>query len=107
MALYVAYFRFKPGTDLLGGMQAFERRKDFEHPPQSEVLGEFWVQAPPDEPQVVLVWNAADEAAADYYRAAWEDLFDITIHPATEPVGEIPADIAASLGVNRPTDDSG
>ena len=60
-------------------------------------VGEFWVNAPSDQPQVVLVWEADDEAAGDYYEAAWGDIFDITISQATRPVSEIPVDIAATL----------
>ncbi|MCA9822506.1 MAG: hypothetical protein R3C29_06360 [Dehalococcoidia bacterium] len=99
MALYVAFFRFKPGTDLGAGLEAFERRKAFSHPPRASVLGEYWVQASGSDPQVVLAWEADDEGPGDYYRAAWDDLFDITICPATQPVGEIPAEVAASLGL--------
>jgi hypothetical protein len=99
MAVYLAFFRFKPGMDIVGGLQAFERRKAFSHPPQANVLGEYWVQASGDDPQVVLAWEADDEGPGDYYMAAWDDLFDITIAPATLPVGEIPADVATMLGL--------
>ncbi|MGE5596721.1 MAG: hypothetical protein ACM3S1_11890 [Hyphomicrobiales bacterium] len=97
MALWVAYFTFKPGTNVLQGMAAFERRKTFEHPHQATVLGEYWVNAPGDKPQVVLVWEADDEAAGDYYEAAWGDLFDITIAQATRPVTELPAELPGDL----------
>ena len=100
MALYVAFFRFKPGTDLIAGIEAFERRKAFTHPPQAKVLGEYWIQAPADDPQVVLAWEADDEGPGDYYRAAWEDLFDINIAPATHPVNEIPAEVASLLNLS-------
>jgi hypothetical protein len=93
MGLYVAYFRFKPGTNVLQGMAAFERRKEFEHPHMATVLGEYWVNAPEGQPQVVLIWEAEDEAAGDYYEAAWGDLFEITVSPATRPVSEVPADL--------------
>jgi len=88
--LWVALFRFREGADLVAGMKAFERRKTFEHPRQAEVIGEFWVNAPPGEPQVVLIWEAEDEGPGDYYEAAWGDLFDIVIAPATRPVSELP-----------------
>ena len=39
---------------------------------------------------MVVVWEADDEAAGDYYDAAWGDLFDITISGATRPVSELP-----------------
>lgn len=97
MALYVAYFRFKPGTNALKGLEAFERRKAFEHPPQASVVGEFWVSAPEDQPQVVLIWEAADEGPADYYQAAWEDIFEITIAQATRPVSELPETLPEAL----------
>ncbi len=97
MALYVAYFHFKPGTNVLQGLEAFERRKRFEHPPQATVLGEYWVNAPEGMPQVVVVWEAEDEGPGDYYDAAWGDLFDITVSLATKPVSEIPADIPEGL----------
>ena len=90
MALWVAFFRFRQGAGLGQGMQAFERRKTFQHPARSTLLGEFWVNAPVGEPQVVLAWECEDEAAGDYYEAAWGDLFDITIAGATKPVTELP-----------------
>jgi hypothetical protein len=90
MALWVAYLKFKPGTNVLQGLVAFERRKDFQHPAHTEVLGEYWVNAPADQPQVVLVWEAEDEGPGDYYEAAWGDLFDVTIAQATRPVSELP-----------------
>ena len=97
MALYVAYFRFKPGTNILQGLAAFERRKTFEHPPQATVLGEYWVSAPEDQPQVVVIWEADDEGPGDYYDAAWGDIFDITVAQATRPVSEIPDDLPEQL----------
>ncbi len=97
MTLYVAYFKFKPGTNVLQGMEAFERRKTFEHPGQANVIGEYWVNAPEDQPQVVVVWEAEDEGPGDYYDAAWGDIFDITISQATRPVSEIPDDIGETL----------
>jgi hypothetical protein len=39
MGLYVAYFKFRPGTNALQGLEAFERRKTFQHPPQANVIG--------------------------------------------------------------------
>lgn len=90
MALWVAYFRFKAGTNVLEGLEAFERRKTFEHPAQAEVIGEYWVNAPVDQPQVVVVWEADDEGPGDYYEAAWGDLFEITVAQATRPVSDLP-----------------
>jgi hypothetical protein len=98
MTLYVAYLKFREGTDPLQGLQAFERRKTFEHPAQAHVVGEFWVNAPAHMPQVVLIWEADDEGPGDYYEAAWGDVFDITIAPATRPLAELPADLPANLG---------
>ncbi|MCK9518628.1 MAG: hypothetical protein M0R74_06315 [Dehalococcoidia bacterium] len=98
MPLWVAYFTFKPGTNVMQGLAAFERRKTFEHPHMATVLGEYWVNAPADKPQVVLVWESEDEAAGDYYEAAWGDLFDITVAQATRPVSEIPEELPGSLG---------
>lgn len=97
MQLYVAYFRFKPDTSPLQGLAAFERRRTFEHPERATVLGEFWVNAPADQPQVVLVWEADDEGPGDYYEAAWGDIFDITVSLATKPVSEIPANLPGAL----------
>jgi hypothetical protein len=95
--LYVAYFKFKSGTNALQGLAAFERRQAFEHPHRAAVLGEYWVNAPATEPQVVVVWEADDEGPGDYYEAAWGDLFDITISQATRPVAELPQDLPADL----------
>jgi hypothetical protein len=97
MPLFVAYFRFKPGTSVLQGLAAFERRKTFQHPARATVIGEYWVNAPQDQPQVVLVWEAEDEGPGDYYDAAWGDLFDITIAQATRPVSELPAELPVNL----------
>ncbi len=90
MTLWVAYFKFREGANVLQGMEAFERRKTFEHPHQADLIGEFWVNAPPDQPQVVLIWEADDEGPGDYYEAAWGDIFDITIAQATRPVSDLP-----------------
>ena len=95
MSLYVAYFTFKPGTNIMQGLAAFDRRKTFQHPHMATVRGEFWVNAAQEQPQVVLIWEAEDEAAGDYYEAAWGDLFDITISGATEPVTDIPDELPA------------
>ena len=97
MAVYVAYLKFKAGASALQGLEAFERRKTFEHPPRAEVLGEYWVNAPADEPQVVVIWEAEDEGPGDYYEAAWGDLFDISISLATRPVTELPEDLPDNL----------
>lgn len=97
MALWVAYFKFKTGTNVLQGLAAFERRKTFQHPPQANVLGEYWVNAPEDQPQVVVIWEAEDEGPGDYYDAAWGDIFDITVAQATRPVSEIPEDLPEQL----------
>jgi hypothetical protein len=97
MSLYVAYLKFKPGTNALEGLAAFERRKTFTHPPQANVIGEYWVNAPEDQPQVVLIWEADDEGPGDYYEAAWGDIFDISVSLATRPVTEIPADLPEGL----------
>ena len=97
MTLYVAYFKFKPGTNVLQGLAAFERRKTFEHPRQANVIGEYWVNAPEDQPQVLVVWEADDEGPADYYDAAWGDLFDITVAQATRPLSELPDELPAEL----------
>ncbi len=98
MPLYVAYFRFKPGSGLGAGLEAFERRKTFEHPERARIAGEYWVNAPGDLPQVVLAWEADDEGPGDYYEAAWGDLFDIVIAGATRPVTELPPDLAGLSG---------
>ena len=97
MPLYVAYFQFKPGTNALQGLAAFERRKTFEHPPQANVIGEYWVNAPETMPQVVVIWEAEDEGPGDYYEAAWGDIFDIAVSPATRPVSEIPTDLPGDM----------
>jgi hypothetical protein len=97
MQLYVAYMKFKAGTNPLQGLEAFERRKTFEHPHNATLVGEFWVNAPPEMPQVVVIWEAEDEGPGDYYEAAWGDLFDITIAQATRPVTELPDDLPANL----------
>lgn len=97
MAVYVGYFRFKPGTNALQGLAAFERRKTFEHPAQATVLGEYWVNAPEGEPQVVVAWEAEDEGPGDYYEAAWGDIFDITISLATLPLTELPEELPEAV----------
>lgn len=98
MALYVAFFRFKDGAGLPEGLQAFERRRQFSHPARAQVAAEFWVNAPAGLPQVVLAWEADDEGPGDYYEAAWGDLFDIIILPATRPVSELPAEVQRLTG---------
>lgn len=93
MPLWVAYFRFRPGAGVAEGLAAFERRKTFTHPHQAELIGEYWVNAPPDQPQVVVVWESDDEGPGDYYEAAWGDLFEITVARATRPLSELPTEL--------------
>lgn len=93
----MAYFRFKAGSTVLTGLEAFERRKTFEHPAHATLIGEYWVNAPADQPQVVVVWEADDEGPGDYYEAGWGDLFDITICLATKPVSELPQELPGDL----------
>jgi len=97
MPLYVAYMVFKAGVNPLMGVAAFERRKTFVHPHQANVVGEFWVNAPVGQPQVVLIWESDDEGPGDYYEAAWGDVFDITVSLATRPVTEIPDELPGNL----------
>ena len=97
MPLYVAYLTFKPGTGLVEGLAAFERRKTFQHPAAARLLGEYWVNAAPDKPQVIVIWEAQDEGPGDYYEAAWGDLFDVTIGQATLPVSELPDNLPGGL----------
>ncbi|MFQ5380914.1 MAG: hypothetical protein ACE5EF_04730 [Dehalococcoidia bacterium] len=97
MALWVAFLSFKEGVSPLQGLEAFERRKTFEHPPQATVRGEYWVNSQPGQPQAVLIWEADDEGPGDYYEAAWGDLFDIAIAQATPPITEIPDDLPGNL----------
>ncbi len=93
MTLWVAYLTFKPDTSPLAGLAAFDRRRSFEHPHQATVLGEYWVNAPSGQPQVVLIWEAEDEGPGDFYEAAWGDLFDISISQASRPVSEMPSEL--------------
>ena len=90
MPLFVAYFRFKQGAGVMDGLVAFERRKTFKHPARAKVLGEYWVNAGPNDPQVVVIWEGEDDGPGDYYEAAWGDLFDLSIAPATLPLSELP-----------------
>lgn len=90
MSTWVAYLTFKPGISPLAGLEAFERRRTFEHPHNAIVLGEYWVNAPAGMPQVVLIWEADDEGPGDYYEAAWGDIFDVVVSGATLPVSEMP-----------------
>lgn len=109
MALYVAYFSFRPGSSVAQGLLAFERRRGFQHPPRARVLGEYWVAAPADKPQAVLIWDAEDDGPADYYEAAWGDLFEVTVCRATPPVTELPSDLgslAATMGGTTGSGDS-
>ena len=94
MALYVAYLKFKPGTNALQGLAAFERRKTFEHPRAGTVLGEYWVNAPEDQPQVVVIWEAEDEGPGDYYEAAWGDSSTSRYRPRRARSRRFPGDVA-------------
>jgi len=93
MTLWVAYLTFKADTNPLAGLAAFDRRRAFEHPRRATVLGEYWVNAPSGQPQVVLIWEADDEGPGDFYEAAWADLFDISISQASRPFSELPSEL--------------
>jgi hypothetical protein len=107
MPLFVAFFSFRSDANPLQAMEAFERRKTFEHPPQANVLGEYWVSAAEGAPQVVLIWEADDEGPGDYYEAAWGDIFEITVGMATRPVTELPDDLPAELLAKMPGSSEG
>ena len=82
MPLYVAYMTFKEGTTTEQGMQAYLRRLTYTFPERATVLGEYWVNG---SPQVVVVWEAEDEGPGDMIEAAWGDLFDVAVYPASRP----------------------
>ena len=82
MPLYVAYLTFKEGTSTEQGMQAYMRRLTYTYPERATVLGEYWVNG---SPQVVLIFEAADEGPGDLIDAFWGDIFDVRIHPASRP----------------------
>lgn len=63
-------------------MAAFSRRLTYRFPERAQILGEYWVNG---APQVVLIWEAEDEGPGDMIEAAWEDLFDVQIFPASRP----------------------
>lgn len=82
MPLFVAYMTFKEGTTTEQGMQAYLRRLTYQYPEHMRVEGEYWVNG---TPQVVVVWEAADEGPGDLLDAFWGDLFDVRVFPASRP----------------------
>ncbi len=53
------------------------------YPEGMRVLGEWWLQTP--DPEVILITEANSAAPMLAARAAWDDVFDITILPAVRP----------------------
>jgi hypothetical protein len=80
--LYVAYMSFKAGTTTEQGMAAYARRLSYAYPERAQVLGEYWVNG---SPQVVVIWEAEDEGPGDMIEAAWSDLFEVHVYPASRP----------------------
>ena len=76
--LFVALGKARPGTL----QQRIVRRMAWQVPQVgAEIVGEYWLQTP--DPAVILVFNADNVGQMSVVFAGFDDLFDISIYPAT------------------------
>ncbi|UCH26004.1 MAG: DUF3303 family protein [Trueperaceae bacterium] len=75
--LFVTLLKSKPGST---ATERSPRRLEWEFPPGVEVIGEYWLQSP--NPQVVLITETDSVAPMMAMTAAWDDHFEISVHPA-------------------------
>jgi hypothetical protein len=74
--VFVTLCKVRSGTS----KERTARRLDYQYPEGLRVLGEWWLQSP--DPEVILISEADSVAPMLAARAAWDDVFDITILPA-------------------------
>jgi len=74
--IFVTFCKVRAGTS----RDRTLRRLDYQYPEGMRVLGEWWLQTP--DPEVVLVTEADSVVPMLAARAAWDDVFEITILPA-------------------------
>ena len=77
---YVALMTFRPATTPAERDAALARRATFQYPGGIKVISEYWPMAA--SPQVVSIFSANDSADVMSLVFEWNDVFDITIHPA-------------------------
>lgn len=76
--LFVALLKSRPGTQ----QQRIARRMEWQAPDVgAEAVGEYWLETP--DPACVAVIKAETISQLWAIFSGWDDLFEITIYPAT------------------------
>ena len=75
--LFVAFMRMREDK-----MQAaMAQRMQWEYPKGVKLVGEYWLTT--NDPKVVSIYEADDYGTLMENAAAWDDMFDMKIFPAT------------------------
>jgi len=76
--LFVALLKARPGTQ----QQRIARRMEWQAPDVgAKVVGEYWLETP--DPACVAVFTADKISQLWAIFTGWDDLFEISIYPAT------------------------
>jgi hypothetical protein len=77
---FVAFLRFRPSVSAADRDAALMRRAAWKYPDGITVLSEYWPMS--GECQVVTAFAADSITAMMEVEFEWNDVFDISIHPA-------------------------
>ena len=77
---FVAFLTFRSSVSAAERDAALARRAGWQYPDGITLIAEYWPLAA--SVQVVSIFSAADFAAAFELTLQWNDVFDITVHPA-------------------------
>jgi hypothetical protein len=76
--LFVALLKVKPDAPPMA--KGVARRAQYQLPPGSRLVAEYWLQT--NDPAVIVVFEADSVAPIMAIRAVWDDVFNITVVPA-------------------------
>lgn len=77
---YVAFLRFRPSVSAVERDAALQRRASWQYPDAIKLIAEYWPMSA--DIQVVSVFSTEDFAGLMELTFEWNDVFDISVHPA-------------------------
>lgn len=77
---YVATLTFRSSVSGEARDAALMRRAGWEYPENIRLIAEYWPMAA--APQVISIFSTEDPAALMELEMEWNDVFDISMHPA-------------------------
>jgi len=77
---YVAFLRFRPSVSAAERDAALQRRASWQYPDAIKLIAEYWPLSA--DIHVVSVISTQDFAGLMELTFEWNDVFDISVHPA-------------------------